>query len=160
MSVHKNPAPEYYFEHQLVCMYEILRRSACRMTSANEHKCREIFASREVLLDRWADHEMKMLGESKNLRAEKAKVLTAFTNLFQKRIAVFEKQAEAPNPKLCSICGNELTLAYWGEEMVCEKCAQPIIDALDQLVNATTDRYTAEDVFKIWQQWTAAFAKI
>ncbi|WP_395747900.1 hypothetical protein [Prosthecobacter sp.] len=153
MSVYKNNAPEFQFRYQLIRMYEILRRDAYRMTSSAEDKCKSILELLAALLDRWADDEMKMLGESKNLEMEKEKVLATFKDLLQRRMATFERRSSTSDPIHCLTCGNELTLAYWGEEMVCEKCAHPIISALDQLVDASTNRYTAEQLFKIWQSW-------
>ena len=49
------------------------------------------------------------------------------------------------DPKNCPACGSQLVTTY-NEPLVCERCMQPVLDALDELVRATTTLWTPEDL--------------
>ena len=66
--------------------------------------------------------------------------------------ALADAQSKCPfddsNPLQCPVCHGELTSVY-NRPMVCERCMQPVLDALDDLVRAATTEWTPEQLRKL-----------
>jgi hypothetical protein len=52
------------------------------------------------------------------------------------------------DPDRCPVCHGKL-MTVFNEPMVCEHCMQPVLDALDDLVRASTTEWTPEQLRKL-----------
>ena len=100
-----------------------------------------------IHLQRWADPELELLKEWKDLSAFKQKIAAEYAILMEKR-----QQVEASLDKdssHCVFCGGPLSKDLFIENG-CLKCVAPIIAATCDLIRATTTRYTPESIYEYW----------
>lgn len=138
-------------ELQLVGVYESLNRKALQITAGKQSD--SVMDSVRMLVKRWADSELRLLGENNNLALSKNNVLKAFERLVES----FSVHGSQKRPDdVCGICGGRLARAYYdADDLVCVPCAQPVIAALDDLVCISTSRFSPDKLMKIWKIWKA-----
>lgn len=100
-----------------------------------------------IHLERWADAELEVLKESKDLSAPKHKVAAEFAMLWETRRRMGAKLDG--DSSRCVCCGGQLSQGLFNENG-CLKCAAPVIAAIGDLIRATTDRYSPESVHEYW----------
>tara|TARA_R110002124_G_C8702490_1_gene494099 strand:+ start:173 stop:625 length:453 start_codon:yes stop_codon:yes gene_type:complete len=88
-------------------------------------------------LDRWADQELRSLGEWIDLSPWKNQVLSAFGDLLTASQSSKPKQQEGR----CLICGQLQRQGEFGK-MGCLECAFPVTSALETLVLKSTMRFS------------------
>lgn len=99
------------------------------------------------LLTRWADGELRMLNELKDLAQPKQKVADAFATLLAAR--KLAARSARGDPDRCIFCGELLTQGCFNDRG-CLKCALPVTVALNDLICASTDRFTPESLHQTW----------
>lgn len=131
---------------QLMCGWQILYDEAMQLTSTSaDVPYIEQWFSRG--LDRWADSELRILKEWKDLTQPKQVVAEAFSHLLAAR-----QQAGntfGGDPERCVCCGEPLSQGLFNDRG-CLKCAAPVTDALTDLIRASTDRFTPEYLYEFW----------
>ena len=102
------------------------------------------------LLTRWADGELRVLKELKDLTQPKQQVTDAFAALLiiRKRAA----SSASDSPDHCACCGEPLTQGLFNDRG-CPKCALSVTEALSNLIRASTDRFTPEDLHRTWSSF-------
>lgn len=148
-----NESKKMILEDQLVGCYTALVQTAYQV-SAPRSDIRKLHAGFLSLTKRWADSELQMLGESKDLTNQKHRAVLEFEKLVAARD---DAPASSKRPGVCLMCGAPLTVACYSDELICMHCAKPVIDALDDLVRASTNRYTPQELMRIWKSLREAF---
>lgn len=127
---------EYELTQQLYGVWRILYGFALDLTlpTGDHDHITEWFPK---LLDRWADAELRSLGEWIDLSPWKNQVLAAFDDLLT--------ASQSSNPKQqggrCVVCGQSLRQGEFGK-MGCLECAFPLTSVLETVVLKSTMRFS------------------
>ena len=114
-------------------------------------------AKKTKFLDRWPMEELsininKWFDDIRDADAMTGPYTIAKNRLFQAFSELAESRTrfllDDSNLVRCPICQGDLTSAF-NEPMVCERCMKPVLDALDDLVRASTTEWTPEQLRKL-----------
>jgi len=137
---------ESFLEDQLMTVWQVLYDKVMQLTTASADLVyiEEWFGR---LLVRWADSELRVLNEWKDLTQPKQQVTKAFAHLLARRQQAGDKFGG--NPERCVCCGEPLSQGLFNDRG-CLKCAAPVTDMLTDLIRASTNRFTPEHLHKLW----------
>lgn len=129
-------------------LFRLLTNKACFYASRKNNHDRTTLEMLDKFIYECVDQTLQLLGWPLPAMHHKERLSKAFAELAanQGRFP-FTKEKTTH----CPVCGTQLVTAY-DEPLVCEHCLQPVLDALDDLVRATTTEWKPEDLRESYQQ--------
>lgn len=122
--------------------FRLLIHRACGYASRSREIRRSPLEKVARAIFSWVDCRLRRLGRAvpnENLKE----------GLFREFLVLQKNQEKFPltdpEPEHCPVCGTRLTTAY-DQPLVCERCLQPVLDALDALVRGTDTEWTPEEL--------------
>lgn len=142
VELYKKGQEGFRLYQQLTLAFRVLTLDACRHSSRCQRLYRNPLAGIEHTVSNWLESDSDLFHVPHLPIELKAQLFEAFEKLSidQSRFPFSDS-----DPMHCPVCGSQLVTAY-NEPLVCERCMQPVLDALDELVRATTTLWTPEDL--------------